>query len=87
MKNKILIVLISLFITTITLFLFRGKIENYTSAQGNIEQKKEKIVFGISDWPGYLGFYIARDLGYFAEEGLDIEFKKYISEKRGNFRA
>src|SRR5258708_7757861 len=31
----------------------------------------------ISSWPGHLGLFLARDKGYFKEEGLVVEMKKY----------
>lgn len=38
------------------------------------------ITIGITTWPGYLGFYVARDNGYFKEAGLNVEFKRYDSQ-------
>ncbi|MBI2340475.1 MAG: ABC transporter substrate-binding protein [Deltaproteobacteria bacterium] len=38
-----------------------------------------KIVIGGVDWPGYLALYVARDKGFFKEEGVDVEFRIYNS--------
>lgn len=35
------------------------------------------IVIGYTLWPGYLGLYVASDKGYFAQEGLSVEVRKY----------
>lgn len=31
----------------------------------------------IAGWPGHLGLFLARDKGYFKEEGVHVELKKY----------
>ena len=38
---------------------------------------QEKIVIGRVDWPGYLGLIIADKKGYFRDEGLDVEVRRY----------
>ncbi|MBI5728815.1 MAG: ABC transporter substrate-binding protein [Candidatus Magasanikbacteria bacterium] len=38
-----------------------------------------KITIGYDKWPGYIGFYIANEKGYFKEAGLNVEFKSYPS--------
>ncbi|AKM78702.1 MAG: Aliphatic sulfonates family ABC transporter, periplasmic ligand-binding protein [Candidatus Wolfebacteria bacterium GW2011_GWE1_48_7] len=38
---------------------------------------QEKIVIGRVDWPGYLGLIIADKKGYFKDEGLDVEVRRY----------
>jgi NitT/TauT family transport system substrate-binding protein len=35
------------------------------------------ITIGYTTWPGYIGLYLARDKGFFADEGLTVELKKY----------
>ncbi len=39
----------------------------------------QKVVIGYTPWPGYIAFFVARDKGYFADEGLDVELKNYPS--------
>lgn len=40
---------------------------------------KGKLVIGAETWPGYLALFVARDKGYYREEGLDVEIKRYIT--------
>ena len=35
------------------------------------------ITIGVETWPGYIAFFIARDLGYFKDAGLDVTIKRY----------
>ena len=39
----------------------------------------KKVTIGYVDWPGYIGFFIARDLGFFKEAGLEVDMRKYES--------
>jgi NitT/TauT family transport system substrate-binding protein len=77
MKNNtyFIIVIISLVFIASTFFVYKTKATTTTTTTTTTT----KIIFGINEWPGCLGLYIARDLGYFKDEGLDIEFKNYIS--------
>lgn len=50
----------------------------------NKQSSKPKTVYTgsikigyIASWPGHLGLFLARDKGYFKEEGLHVELKKY----------
>ncbi len=36
-----------------------------------------EITIGVVPWPGYLGFYVARDKGFFEKRGLDVKIKSY----------
>lgn len=38
-----------------------------------------RIIIGMEVWPGYFPLIVARDKGYFKEEGLDVEIKQYVS--------
>ena len=38
-----------------------------------------KVIIGHTLWPGYVAFIIARDQGYFAAEGVDVELRSYAS--------
>ena len=37
------------------------------------------ITIGAETWPGYLPLFVARDLNYFREAGLNVEIKRYIA--------
>src|SRR5882724_9640762 len=39
----------------------------------------KKVTIGYTQWPGYIAFFVARDKGYFASEGLDMELRGYPS--------
>lgn len=38
-----------------------------------------KVIIGHNQWPGYVAFFVARDQGYFADEGVDVELREYPS--------
>lgn len=38
----------------------------------------EKIIIGTETWPGYIGLYIAEAKGYYQEEGINVEVKRYL---------
>lgn len=38
-----------------------------------------KIVIGTETWPGYLPLYVAEDRGYFKQQGVNVEVRKYIA--------
>ncbi len=38
-----------------------------------------KIVIGTETWPGYFPLYVAEERGYFREEGLDVDVKRYVA--------
>ncbi len=39
------------------------------------------VLIGTETWPGYLPLYVARDKGFFADEGVDVQLKRYVSLK------
>lgn len=40
---------------------------------------QNKIRIGLNAWPGYEFLYLAKEKGFYAEEGLDIDIVEYIS--------
>lgn len=42
-------------------------------------QSSAPITIGTETWPGYLPIYVARDKGYFKDEGLDVRVKRYVA--------
>ena len=76
--NILIIILLLVFVVVggvLAVSVFRNQ-----SSQKNGEQKfSEKITIGYAPWPGYIGLFIARDKGFFEEEGLNIEIKGYPS--------
>ncbi|MCX6747570.1 MAG: ABC transporter substrate-binding protein [Candidatus Nomurabacteria bacterium] len=51
----------------------------FYSLQNKIKTELDKgpITIGLVPFPGYSAFYIARDKGFFKEEGLDIEIRTF----------
>ena len=46
-------------------------------------KKNEKFVVAVTPWPGSAAFYIAREKGYFKDEGIDVTVQPYISGHLG----
>jgi len=40
---------------------------------------KEPILIGTETWPGYLPLFVARDKGFFKEEGVTVVLKRYVA--------
>jgi NitT/TauT family transport system substrate-binding protein len=56
------------------------------SAQGGTAQSPVKLKLGYSVWVGYGPLFIARDKGYFTEQGLDVELVK-VEDPKDRFTA
>jgi len=60
-----------------------GWIFGALSSQADAEAKKPlysgPITIGAETWPGYLLLFVARDLGYFKDAGLNVEIKRYLA--------
>ena len=76
MKNKLLRVLLTFFMAFALLAAFRT-----THAADPI-----KLKIGYSTWVGYGPLFIARDKGYFADAGLDVELVK-VEDPKDRFTA
>lgn len=37
----------------------------------------QEIQIGTETWPGYIGLYVARDMGFFLDEGINVEVLRY----------
>jgi NitT/TauT family transport system substrate-binding protein len=46
-------------------------------------KKEEKIIVAVTPWPASAALYVARDKGYFKDEGVDVSFDSYISGHLG----
>jgi ABC-type nitrate/sulfonate/bicarbonate transport system substrate-binding protein len=46
-------------------------------------KKEDKIIVAVTPWPASAALYVARDKGYFKDEGLDVSFDSYISGHLG----
>lgn len=47
------------------------------------DKKLEKFTVGYVNWIGYTGLFVAKDKGFFAEEGLDVETKLFSAPGDG----
>jgi NitT/TauT family transport system substrate-binding protein len=56
------------------------------SARGGTAQSPVKLKLGYSVWVGYGPLFIARDKGYFTEQGLDVELVK-VEDPKDRFTA
>jgi len=46
-------------------------------------KKEDKIIVAVTPWLASAALYVARDKGYFKDEGLDVSFDSYISGHLG----
>lgn len=67
----------ALFFITLTIVIVGGWFIYKKSTATITTTAQEKIVVGRVDWPGYLGLIIADKKGYFKDEGLDVEVRRY----------
>ncbi len=68
---------------TVVFLVFISLISFFNSASLGCAEPVKKpyegtITIGIVAWPGYLPLLVARDKGYFKEEGLDVKIKVYV---------
>lgn len=45
----------------------------FTALSCKSTSKSEKIKIGVSDWPGWVAWYIGKEKGFFDEEGVNVE--------------
>ncbi|OGI69666.1 hypothetical protein A3A09_02940 [Candidatus Nomurabacteria bacterium RIFCSPLOWO2_01_FULL_42_20] len=76
-KKKLisLSIILILFVLGFLFFLYTG-----LSKAEDLPPSK-KVVIGYVDWPGYVGLFIAHNLGFFREAGLEVDLQKYDSLK------
>ncbi|OGI62221.1 hypothetical protein A2645_01310 [Candidatus Nomurabacteria bacterium RIFCSPHIGHO2_01_FULL_39_9] len=74
-KKAIAVLIVLLFVGSLIIIKGRFGDKHITVLASSLE--KEKIVFGLVKWPGYLGLYAAREFGFFDQEGLLIDWRDY----------
>lgn len=74
MNKKFLLILIATFILLSSIFCFYIF---YPQDNINDNSKASTINIGVVPFPGYSGFYIARDKEFFKKKGLDVNIKSY----------
>ncbi|HEY8514626.1 MAG TPA: ABC transporter substrate-binding protein [Candidatus Binatia bacterium] len=68
--------------TVLTLTLAALAAATTTTAAG-ADAKLQKFTVGYVNWIGYTGLFVAKDKGYFTEEGLDVETKLFSAPSDG----
>ena len=53
-------------------------VRSRTAAQQAASGYAGTITIGTETWPGYLPLYVAREKGYFRDEGLQVDIKLYV---------
>lgn len=81
MKKKILAIALIL-VMIFSLAACGGKTEKTDETSENSTQSK-KLVLGINDWPGSYWWLAVNDLGYFKEQGVDVEVKLFSNYTDG----
>lgn len=84
MKKKKWIAIVMALIMVISMSACDGKKddkENQTATETT--NSSEKIVLGINDWPGSYWWLAVDELGYFKEQGVDVEVKLFSNYADG----
>jgi NitT/TauT family transport system substrate-binding protein len=74
------VVCIVIILLSLILLLVYKKLTSPLSTQQKMYPGK--ITLSTSPWPGYIGFYIAQEEGYFKKEGVDVTLKTYIDQNQ-----
>lgn len=80
LKIILVILLIAIFAAFGWIFYPIAKLEK--TGNSSEPHSVEKIKLGVSFWPGDLGLYIADELNFFEEEGVEVELKDYKDLKQ-----
>ena len=67
----------------IALLLAAGVLLAIPSGARAADKKLSKFTVGYVNWIGYTGIFVAKDKGFFAEEGLDVETKLFSAPGDG----
>ena len=81
MKKKILA--IALILVMIVSMTACGSKEKKTEGASETDNQSKKLVLGINDWPGSYWWLAVNDLGYFKEQGVDVEVKLFSNYTDG----
>lgn len=67
----------------IALVVALGALLAFAASSGAADKKVAKFSVGYVNWIGYTGLFVAKDKGYFAAEGLDVEPKLFSAPGDG----
>lgn len=87
MKKKLLSIVMTVVLTVSMCACGKNSADTNTGSAAATEAAKtentEKIVLGINDWPGSYWWLAVDDLGYFKEQGVDVEVKLFSNYSDG----
>ena len=87
MKKKLLSIVMTVVLTVSMCACGKSSTDTNTGSAAATEAAKtentEKIVLGINDWPGSYWWLAVDDLGYFKEQGVDVEVKLFSNYSDG----